>query len=87
MNSSIKKKEFIQKLASKMNANEKTATDWLDGVTDTFYDTFQNGQGVSLPGLGSFYLQKRGYSCVFKFNPSQKLRKLLGWSSTYKGEI
>ena len=70
-----------------MNADEKTSAAWLDGVTGTFYDTFRNGQGVSLPGLGSFYLQKRGYSYVFKFNPSQKLRKLLGWSSTYKGEV
>lgn len=78
MSESIKKKEFIQKLSLKMNADEKTATAWLDGVTDTLYEAFQNGQGVSLPGLGSFYMQKRGFVYVFKFNPSQKLKKLLG---------
>ena len=44
MSSSIKKKEFIQKLALKMNADEQTATSWLDGVTDTFYDTLRNGK-------------------------------------------
>ncbi len=87
MSVSIKKKDFIQKLALKMDVDEKTAAAWLDGVTDTLYDTFRNGQGVSLPGLGSFYMQKRGFLYVFKFNPSQKLRKLLGWSSTYKDEI
>ena len=52
MSSSIKRKEFIQKLASKMNANEKIATDWLDGVTDTFYDTFRNGQA----GIKTFFI-------------------------------
>jgi DNA-binding protein HU-beta len=24
---------------------------------------------------------------VFKFNPPQRLRKLFGWSSTYKGKL
>ena len=52
MNSSIKKKEFIQKLASKMNADEQTATSWLDGVTDTFYDTFRNGKA----GIKIFFM-------------------------------
>ncbi|ODS32532.1 MAG: Integration host factor subunit alpha [Candidatus Scalindua rubra] len=87
MSKSISKKEFIQKLALKMNTNEKTSASWVDGVTDTLYETFREGQGVSLTGLGSFYMERRGYSCVFKFNPSQKIKKLLGWSSTYKGEI
>lgn len=56
MSKSLTKKEFIQKLAMKMNANEKTASDWVDGVTDSLYEAFKEGQGVSLAGLGSFYL-------------------------------
>lgn len=70
-----------------MNTDEKTASGWVDGVTDTLYETFREGQGVSLTGLGSFYLSVRGASCAFKFNPSQKLRKLLGWSSSYTGDL
>lgn len=54
MSRSISKKEFIQKLALKMNTNEKTSAYWVDGVTDTLYETFREGQGVSLTGLGSF---------------------------------
>ncbi|MCR4292435.1 MAG: HU family DNA-binding protein [Candidatus Kuenenia sp.] len=87
MSKSLTKKEFIQRLAVRMNTDEKTATGWVDGVTDTLYETFREGQGVSLTGLGSFYMRKCGHSQVFKFNPSQKLRKLLGWSSSYTGDI
>lgn len=35
----------------KMNANEKTASDGVDGVTDSLYEAFKEGQGVSLAGL------------------------------------
>lgn len=81
----ISKKEFITKLALKMHTDEEKASKWLDGVIDTLYDIFKTGEGVTLTGLGSFYLSERRESTAFKFNPSQKLRKLLGWSSSYKG--
>lgn len=87
MGSPISKKEFIKKLAKKMNCDEKTASLWLDGVTDTLYETFKKGHGVTLTGFGSFYLSRRRESAAFKFNPSQKLKKLLRWSSTYKGQL
>lgn len=81
----ISKKEFITKLALTMHTDEEKASKWLDGVIDTLYDIFKTGEGVTLTGLGSFYLSERRESTAFKFNPSQKLRKLLGWSSSYKG--
>ncbi|MGP1383857.1 MAG: HU family DNA-binding protein [Thainema sp.] len=84
-NKPLSKKEFIQKLAQRMAVDEKEAARWLEGTTDTFYDVFEQNRGVTLTGFGSFYLERRGNSCAFKFNPSQKLRKLLGWSSSYKG--
>ncbi|MEM8808653.1 MAG: HU family DNA-binding protein [Cyanobacteria bacterium P01_G01_bin.38] len=85
MSQSISKKEFTQRFARRMDINEKEAAQILDGMIDTFYEVFNQGQGVTLTGFGSFYLDHRGRSSAFKFNPSQKLRKLLGWSSTYKG--
>lgn len=87
MSKPLSKQEFVHKLSLKMQCDEKTATDWLDGVTDTLYETFREGHGVTLTGFGGFYLDHRGNSCAFKFNPSQRLRALLGWSSTYKGEL
>ncbi len=84
---SISKKELAQKIAIKMNSDEKTATQWLDGITDTIYESFKEDTGVSIHGFGSFYLERRGSTCAFKFNPSQKLRSFFGWSSTYKGKL
>ena len=85
MNTSVSKKEFIQLFSHRMNIDEREASRLIEGMIDTFYDVFTQGRGVTLTGFGSFYLDQRGRSCAFKFNPSQKLRKLLGWSSSYKG--
>ena len=87
MSSPISKKDYITELSKKMDCDDKTAALWLDGVTDTLYETFKKGHGVTLTGFGSFYLSRRRESTAFKFNPSQKLKKLLGWSSTYTGQL
>jgi len=86
--SNVKIKEFAARLAKSMGTNEKTAEMWIDGFTDTLYECLEEGRGVTITNFGNFYLRNtsRGDS-VFRFNPSQKLRRLLGWSSTYKGEM
>lgn len=83
--SNIKKKEFAKLLSQKMTTDEKTAEMWIDAFTDTLYECFRQGRGVVITNLGTFYLRitSRGDS-IFRFNPSQKLRSLFGWSSTYK---
>jgi DNA-binding protein HU-beta len=83
----LSKKEFIQKLALYMKSDEKSAEEWLNGITDTLYDTFKDGHGVSIQGFGGFYLEHHHNGCAFKFNPGQKLKKLFGWSSTYNGPL
>ncbi len=86
--SNIKKKEFVKLLANKMNADEKTAEAWVDAFTDALYECFKQGRGVVITNLGTFYLRitSRGDS-IFKFLPSQKLRSLFGYSSTYRGNL
>ncbi len=88
MSENVKKKEFVKLLANKMKADEKTAKMWVDAFTDTLYECFKNQRGAVITNLGTFYLRitSRGDS-VFRFNPSQKLRRLFGWSSTYKGDL
>lgn len=49
------------------------------------YATFESRHGLTLPGFGGFYLERRGSQYAFKFNPGQRLRALFDWSSTYKG--
>ncbi len=86
--SNIKKKEFAKLLAVKMKTSDKAAEMWIDAFSDTLYECLKDGRGVVITHLGTFYLRitSRGDS-IFRFNPSQKLRRLFGWSSTYKGNI
>jgi len=78
------KKEFITLLSKRMNADEETTKQWVDAFTDSLIDIFKTGEGVTIEGLGGFYLGKRSDGIAFKFNPSQKIRYYLGWSSTFK---
>jgi nucleoid DNA-binding protein len=79
----IEKKEFVRRLADRMQTDEEKAVQWLDEM----YQTFRSGYGLTLPGFGGFYLDRRREGWAFKFNPGQKLRALFGWSSTYRGPL
>ena len=81
------KKEFLAVLARRMNTTEEIAEEWIDAYTETLIDIFKTGEGVTINGLGGFYLANKHDDTIFKFNPSQRLRKLFGWSSTHKGDI
>ena len=83
----IGKKEIVQQLAARMQTSEKVASEWLEATLETLYANFKEGKGVTLTGLGGFYVQPRGRTWAFRFNPGQKLRNLFGWSSTYKGKF
>jgi DNA-binding protein HU-beta len=83
----VKKQEIAEALALRMNVSEKEAGLWLDAVTETLYEAIASGHSVTLPGLGGFYVKTRSTATwTFKFNPSQRLRSALGWSSTYAGD-
>lgn len=88
MSENVKKKEFVNLLAQKMKVSDKIAELWVDAFTDTLFECFKRQRGVVITNLGTFYLRitSRGDS-IFKFLPSQKLRALFGYSSTYKGKF
>ena len=83
----VEKKEFIRRLAERMQTDEETAARWPDGVLEETYQTFRSGCGLTLPGFGGFYLDRRREGWAFKFNPGQRLRALFGWSSSYRGPL
>jgi DNA-binding protein HU-beta len=83
----IDTKAFIHQLALKMRTEDKVAAAWLEATLETLYANFKAGKGVTLTGFGGFYVQPRGKTWAFKFNPGQKLRALFGWSSSYKGTL
>jgi DNA-binding protein HU-beta len=70
-----------------MKCEEKTTEDFLAGFVDTLLEAMKNRESVIFENFGKFYIEDRRGSTVFKFNPSQKFKAILGWSNTYKGEI
>jgi hypothetical protein len=84
--SRIQKKDIAEELAQRMNTSNETAEEWMDTVFEILYESFKKGRSVTLQGFGSFYIQPRGKTTVFKFNPGQRFRHLFGWSSTHKGD-
>ena len=83
----IQKKEVARRLAARMKTGEAVSAMWLDAVLDTLYESFKLGQSVTLSGFGNFYVCPERERWVFRFNPSQKLRALFGWYSTYRGGL
>ena len=86
-NKRIQKDTFVTHLAERMNTDTSTAEAWIEGFTETLFAEFEKDNGVTIKGFGGFYLRRssRSNTTIFKFNPGQRLRALLGWSSTYKG--
>jgi len=83
----IEKTELARRLAAQINTDEATAAAWIDAFIETLYESLKSGECVTLKGLGGFYVEPRGNTWVFKFNPGQRLRALFGWSSKYKGKL
>ena len=83
----IQKKDVVRRLAARMKTDEAVSAVWLNAVLDTLYESFKLGQSVTLSGFGNFYVRPERERWVFRFNPSQKLKALFGWSSTYKGSL
>jgi nucleoid DNA-binding protein len=61
-----------------MQTDDKVAAAWLEATLESLYKNFKAGRGLTLTGLGGFYVQSRGDTWAFKFNPGQKLRALFG---------
>jgi DNA-binding protein HU-beta len=83
---SVNKPEIIQRVSTQTGIAPHTVSHVLDGILDEIYKPLKQGESVSLRDFGNFYIRLGHSQSVFKFNPSQRLRKLFGWSSTYKGD-
>lgn len=84
---SISKKDLVKRVAQKVDSKQKVVEEVIDATLEEIYQSLKQGESVNLRNFGTFYIKAHRDSCAFKFNPSQKLRKLFGWSSAYKGEI
>jgi len=84
---SIDKKELIRRISKRMPEGTGTVEEMVDATLEEIYEALKQGECVSLRNFGTFYVRPERDSWVFKFSPSQRLRKLFGWSSTYKGKL
>ena len=83
----MKHKEFIKEYAQKMGCDEKIAKQQVEAFIEVILDAMKKRDSITMEHLGKFYVEDRRDSTVFKFTPAQKLKAILGWSNTYKGEI
>lgn len=87
MNERIDKNELIRRVAQRTDRNEELVAEIVDATLEEIYQALKRAEKVSLRDFGTFYIDVRRSGTVFKFNPSQRLRALLGWSSTYRGTL
>jgi DNA-binding protein HU-beta len=87
MNERIDKKALVNLVATRTGKDNATVEKILDATLEEIYEALKRGECVSLRNLGTFYVREGRSSWVFRFNPSQRLRKLFGWLSTYKGKL
>ena len=87
MSERIDKKVLIARVAQRVNVDEDPASELVDATLEEIYEALKQGECVSLRNFGAFYVRAERGSWVFKFNPSERMRKLFGWSSSYKGEL
>ena len=83
----ISKKDLIKRISQNLDSNPKEVELVVDATLEEIYQSLKQGESVNIRNFGTFYIKHHCDSIAFKFNPAQKLRKLFGWSSTYKGEI
>lgn len=87
MSDKINKKELVKRIAKRTGQSTEQSEENLEAVLEEIYEALKNEECVSLQNFGTFYIDARRSGTVFKFNPSQRLRALFGWSSTYKGDL
>lgn len=87
MRERIEKKDLIRLVARRTGRDPALAEEILEATLQEIYEALKGGRSVSLRDFGTFYIRPERESWVFKFNPSQRLRALFGWSSTYRGEL
>ena len=83
----IDKKQLVDRVSERSGKDGALVEEIVEATLEEIYEALKREECVSLRNFGTFYIRRKRNSCAFKFNPSQRLRKLFGWSSTYKGEL
>ncbi|MFC1712678.1 HU family DNA-binding protein [Candidatus Poribacteria bacterium] len=81
------KKELIPNIVKETGVEAEIVEKVFDAAIEQIVQSLGRTESVTIRNFGRFYIRPgdRSSSKVFKFSPSQRLRKILGWASTYKG--
>jgi DNA-binding protein HU-beta len=81
-------KELIQNIVKETGIEIKTVESVFNATIEEIVQSLKRCDSVTIRNFGRFYIdQRHSNTKVFKFSPSQRLRKIFGWTSTYKGEV
>lgn len=83
----VEKNDLVGLIIQRTGRDAETVGTIVDAMLAEIYEALKRGEPVSLRDFGTFYVRPERESWVFRFNPSQRLRKLFGWSSTYRSEL
>lgn len=81
----IEKQDLIRVVSARLAGQDATVDTTVEEFLEEIYQALKQGESVSLRDFGSFYVRPEQNSWVFRFNPSQRWRKLFGWSSPHRG--
>lgn len=87
MDGRIEGKQLIDRVCERTGRDRTQVAEVVEATLEGIYEALKREECVSLRNFGAVYIRRERNSCAFKFNPSQRLRKLFGWSSTYRGEL
>jgi len=81
----IEKQNLIRAVSARLAGQDATVDTTVEAFLEEIYQALKRGESVSLRDFGSFSVRPEQNSWVFRFNPSQRWRKLFGWSSPHRG--
>ena len=83
----IKHKEFVKMYALRAGVSEEEASVQINHFVETVFDGIKEHRPITIEHLGNFHVAEHSDSISFKFNPAQKLKAILGWASSYRGDF
>jgi DNA-binding protein HU-beta len=85
----MNEKELIPNIVRETGLETEIVERVFSSTIEQIVQSLKDCESITIRNFGRFYIRagRHSSSMVFKFSPSQRLRKILGWSSTYKGEV
>lgn len=84
----MNEKELIPNIVKETGIKVEVVEKVFNATMEQIVQSLKDCESVTIKNFGRFYIREGRHSdsMVFKFTPSQRLRKIFGWASTYKGE-